>query len=68
MLRVIAEQFSVLLVEPTRLRIPAERADVLASIYRFGKVLTRAESNGAIELTARLPAKLKVSLSDYIRA
>ncbi len=68
LLRVIAEQFSTLLVEPTRLRIPAERADVLASIYQSGKVLMRAESHGAIELTARLPAKFKASLSDYILA
>ena len=64
----IAERFSTLLVEPTRLRVPAEHAELIASIYRSGKVLKRHEADGAIELTARLPAKLKASLSDYIRA
>jgi GTP-binding protein HflX len=68
LLLLVAEQFSRLLVEPTRLRVPAERAEVIASIYRSGKVLERHERNGAIELTVRLPAKLKASLSGYVSA
>ncbi|MBI3083556.1 MAG: GTPase HflX [Candidatus Omnitrophica bacterium] len=62
----IAEELGELLIEPTHLRVPAERPDVVASIYQSGKVLQRQEVNGAVELTARLPATLKVSLSEYI--
>ena len=62
----LAEQLSVLLVEPTHLRVPSERSEVIASVYRSGKVLRRLEVDGAIELTARLPAKLKASLAPYI--
>ncbi len=66
LLRLIADELSLLLVEPTHLRVPGERSDVVATIYRSGKVLSRLEADGAIELTARIPATLKASLADYI--
>ena len=62
----IGDQLALLLIEPTRLRIPAQRQDIVASIYRSGKVLKREEADETIQLTARLPAKLKASLSEYL--
>ena len=62
----IGDQLALLLIEPTRLRIPAQRQDIVASIYRSGKVLKREEVDETIQLTARLPAKLKASLSEYL--
>jgi len=62
----ISEQLGLLLLEPTHLRLPPERASLIASVYRSGQVLARQEVNGAIELTARLPGKLKTTLSSYI--
>ena len=62
----IAERLGPLLLEPSQLRVPAERSDIVAAVYQSGKVLRRQELDGAIELTARLPAKLKASLSAYL--
>ncbi len=62
----IGEQLGLLLVEPSRLRVPVERADVIASVYQFGQVLRREEANGVIELTARLPDRRKALLSEYL--
>ena len=66
LLGLIADQMSLLLVEPTRLRVPVERSELVASIYQAGKVLKRQQADGAIELTARLPATLKHALSSFI--
>ncbi len=63
---VIGHQLELLLALPTLLRVPMERSDVVASVYQAGQVIRRQEIDGAVELTARLPAKLKVSLSPYI--
>ena len=57
-----------LLIEPVRLRIPAEHADLVASVYQRGQVLRRREVDGTIELLARLPAKLRSSLAPYLLA
>ena len=65
LLRLISDQLDALLVAPTRLRIPAERADVVATVYRSGQVMRRTEQNGAVELTVRLPAKLNAQLDSY---
>ena len=54
------------LLEPTRLRIPVQRQDVVASIYRSGQVISRQERDGSVELVARLPAKVKANLSPYL--
>jgi GTP-binding protein HflX len=62
----IGQQLKLLLVHPMRLRIPLERSDLAALVYQSGQVLERRELDGALELTARLPAKLKVPLSPYI--
>jgi len=62
----ISEQLALRLIEPTRLRLPAERADLIASVYQSGQVLKRVEHDSAIELTARLSAKLEAALSAYI--
>ena len=55
-----------LLIEPVRLRIPAEHAEAVAAVYQRGQVLRRQETDGAVELLARLPAKLRASLSPYL--
>ena len=66
LLALLAEQFGRLLIAPTRLRVPADRGDVIAAIYRLGNVLTRQEREGMIEMVVRLPAKLRASLSEYL--
>ena len=62
----ISDHLAPLFIRPSRLRLPAERADLLASVYRDGQVLQRSQQEGTIELTARLSAKLKSSLSAYL--
>ena len=64
----LGDQLGLRLIEPTRLRIPSERADVVASIYQSGQVLSRREVDGIVELAARLPTKLKSSLYPYIHS
>ena len=64
----IEEQLGLFLSEPIRLRVPLERADVLASIYQSGQVLTRTEADGALVIRARLPGRLQAALSSYILA
>ncbi len=59
------QQLGLLLVEPVRLRVPAERSDVVASVYRSGHVLRRQEDGGMIELLARVPAKLMAELGSF---
>ena len=66
LLMILREQLDCLLVEPVRIRVPVERMDLAASIYQSGQVLGRKELDGAVELTARLPARLKASLSAYL--
>jgi GTP-binding protein HflX len=65
LLDLVGGQLAALLVEPMRIRIPAQQAELVASIYREGRVLKRQEANGIIELIARVPAKLKAELSAY---
>ena len=62
----ISAQLARLLVAPLHLRLPHERADLLASIYQTGQVLSRREYDGAIELTARVPAKMQAVLEPYL--
>ena len=62
----LAHQLDLLLIQPTHLRMPAERSDLVAAIYQSGQVLKRQELDGAIELSARLPAQLKATLSAYV--
>ncbi len=62
----LGRQFGLLFLEPVRLRVPAERSDVVASIYRSGHVLRREEDGGMVELLARVPAKLKAQLSPFL--
>ena len=62
----LGRQLGLLFLEPVRLRVPAERSDVVASIYRSGHVLRREEDGGMVELLARVPAKLKAQLSPFL--
>jgi GTP-binding protein HflX len=62
----LGRQFGLLFLEPVRLRVPAERSDVVASIYRSGHVLRREEDGGMVQLLARVPAKLKAQLSPFL--
>jgi len=66
--RLMTDQLALLLVEPTHLRVPSERTDVVASVYQSGQVLTRRDIDGMVELTARLPSKFKASLSPYLHS
>ena len=62
----LGRQLGLLFLEPVRLRVPAERSDVVASIYRSGHVLRREEDGGMVQLLARVPAKLKAQLSPFL--
>jgi GTP-binding protein HflX len=62
----LSQSLAALLIEPVSLRIPAERAELTALVYARGQVLRRQELDGAVELVARLPAKLRASLSPYV--
>ena len=62
----IVEQLGFLLGEPTRLRVPLEQQELVASVYRHGKVLRRKELDDAVELTVRLPFKIKALFSEYL--
>ena len=66
LLSLMADQLGMLLIEPSRLRVPAEQAELIATIYRSGQVLRRSEVDGATELVARIPAKLKATFSAYL--
>ena len=55
-----------LLTEPVRLRIPADRAQLVAAVYQDGQVLQRRETGDAIELTARIPERLRALLSPHL--
>ncbi len=62
----ISAQLKLRLVEPARIRLPSERSDLIASVYRAGQVLRREDTNGVTELLARLPASVKGSLAPHI--
>ena len=62
----LSEQLGLRLIEPTTLLLPAERPDLVAAVYQGGHVLRRREVDGRIELTARLPGKLRTKLSAYL--
>ncbi len=64
----LTSSLAALLIEPVRLLIPAEHADLVASVYQRGQVLRRREADGTIELLARLPATLRASLAPYLLA
>lgn len=66
LLSLIEHQLGLLLVEPASLRIPAERSDLVALIYRSGQVVRRQELDGSVELLARIPGTLKALLSAYL--
>jgi GTP-binding protein HflX len=52
--------------QPVRVRIPADRSDLVAAIYRAGQVVRCQEADGAIELIACLPSGMKERLSSYL--
>ena len=62
----LSDHLTALFIKPSRLRLPMERADLLASVYRDGQVLHRTEQEGMVEVTARLSAKLKAALEAYL--
>lgn len=62
----ISEQLRLRLVEPARVRLPSERSDLIASVYRSGQVLRREDIDGVTELLARLPASVKGALAAHI--
>ncbi|MBI3320741.1 MAG: GTPase HflX [Candidatus Omnitrophica bacterium] len=62
----MAEHLRLLLIEPTRLRLPLDRQDLIAFIYQSGQVLSRQEQDGALELLVRLPAGAKARVSAYL--
>lgn len=67
LLELIGSQLKLLLVEPTRLRISTQQSEMLARLYRLGQVLKRKPlDDGEVEITARIPAKLKTQLAPYI--
>lgn len=66
LLKLLEEQLTLGLTEPVRLRIPLERLDLTSSIYKVGQVIEQSESNGFVELTARVPANLKIQLLPYL--
>ena len=66
LLALIQEELAKLRLPPTRLRLPGERADLVAALYRSGQVLKRREMDGTIELLARIPPKLKPALAPYV--
>ncbi len=64
----IDAQLSTLLEPPIALRVPRERADIVASIYQAGHVLTRQEDEGGIEFVAQVPRRLRAELAPYCRS
>ena len=66
LLTLIGDQLALLLLPPMHVRVPSERSDIVAAIYHSGQVLKRQETDSAVELIVRLPAKLKAALSAYI--
>jgi len=62
----IEERLSLSLSEPVRLRVPLERADILAAIYQSGHVLARTEADGALTIRVRLPDRLQAALAQYL--
>ncbi len=66
LLAVLAVQLGLGAAAVIRLRIPQARADVLAALYRAGQVLSRMDSDGAVELTARLSAPQQAAFSAYL--
>ena len=51
---------------PTKLRIPAERSDALALLYRAGQVVSRREHDGVVDVAARLSGPVRAALAQYI--
>lgn len=66
LLNAVGEALGMLLVEPIKLRIPIQQADVIASVYREGQVLKRSDFDTQVEFSARLPAKARRQLERYI--
>jgi GTP-binding protein HflX len=62
----ISRQLGLLLLEPQRLRIPAERADLVADVYQSGQVIRRQDVGEFTELVARLPVKLRPALERFL--
>jgi len=52
--------------EPTLLKIPLERGDAVAELYRDAHILKRREADGHWELTVRLPPHLTRKFSAFI--
>ena len=64
--RLISEGVGLTRQPPARLRLPAERGDILALLYRAAQVLSRREHDGIIELTARIPASLAPVIAGFL--
>ncbi len=58
-------QLEALLVEPSVLRIPTERMDVVASVYQTAHVLSRQSDEGYITLTVRLAPRTGGQFASY---
>ena len=63
--RLISEGVGLTRQPPARLRLPAERGDILALLYRAAQVLSRKEHDGIIEVTARIPASLAPVIAGF---
>jgi GTP-binding protein HflX len=61
----ISDRLALLLIEPTKLVLPLERQDLIASVYQRGQVVRRQEVGNTLELVARLPGKLKAKLAPF---
>ena len=66
LLALLVAQLALLLVEPSHVRLPVERADLLSLIYQSGHVLQRETSGDGITVTARLPEPVKTRLAPYL--
>ena len=64
--RLLSQQIALLLEPPSLLRIPSDRSDVLALVYRSAHVLSQRDHDGVADLTARLPAKTKRELAGFL--
>ena len=64
----LTRQLDLLLIEPVQLRVPSESSELLAAIYQSGQVLKRDDVEGMVELTARIPAKLRAATLPYLHS
>ncbi len=63
----LGKQLDLSLYEPMTLRIPIERADVVANLYQSAQVLKRQVTDTTIELTVRVPTNLRPMVLAYLK-